>query len=347
MASSGRGIACIWLGLLLLGGGLRAGGETPQAAPADQSAKPLSLALLWHHQSQFAGYYMALEKGFYSREGLAVEIKRGGPNIPPCDELAAGRVDFCVAMLPTAMAARGAGVPLVLLAQVVNRSNFSLVAWKRSPSAPETVISHPTDLAGRRISIWETDQRLYYQAFFNTQGIQPEILPQYYSPSLFMRRGVDACAVMRYNEYHRLVQSGVRAEDIVVFNLWEQGVELPEDGLYTLEATWRDHPERCRALARATLDGWRYAREHEEETLAVVMRYADSEKLPTNRAHMRWMLREILRSIFPEKGDAWTFGQLSPEVYSRAGQLLQRHGSLKEVPAFADFSKTEASHVAP
>jgi NitT/TauT family transport system substrate-binding protein len=330
--------------LLLLAGAVRAGTPLPEPLPAGSSAPavPVSLVLLWQHQAQFAGYYMALEQGFYRREGLDLQIRRGGPDVSPCDELASGRADFCVAMLPTAIEKRGSGVPLVLLAQVVNRSNFALVAWKHPPSAPATTIASPADLANRRISLWGADLRLPYLAFFRTQGIQPELVPQYYAPSLFLHQGVDACAVMRYNEYHRLMQNGVRPDAITVFNLWEHGVVLPEDGLYTTEQAWRDQPGRCRAFARASLDGWRFARANPEQTLDVVMRYIEKDNLPTNRPHMRWMLSEILRSIFPDTGDTWRFGLLTPEAYAKAAELLQYGSALPAVPAFDALVTPEA-----
>jgi NitT/TauT family transport system substrate-binding protein len=317
-------------------------GEAAAAEPA-----PVTLVLQWNHQAQFAGYYMALEKGLYRREGLDVRIRRGGPDVSTCEELGAGRADFCCTMLSTALEKRAAGLPLVLLAQIVSRSNFVLVAWKHPPGEPGATISQPADLAGRRVTVWEADYRTPYLAFFGAAGVQPEILPQYYTLSLFLHRGADACSAMRYNEYHRLMQHGVRPEDVVVFNLWEHGIALPEDGLYTLQKTWIGRPEVCRAFARASLAGWSCAREHPEQALALVMRYVDADNVPTNRPHMRWMLREILRSIFPEQGDSWTFGQLSPPAYARAVDLLVRHGNLQGAPAFGNFVTTEASHVVP
>lgn len=326
------------LGALLLAGiGLRG------AAPAsDVAPKPVSLVLLWQHQAQFAGYYMALEKGIYRNEGLDVEIRRGGPDVSPIDEIVAGRAEFCVAMLPTALEKRSAGNPLLLLAQVVNRSNFALVAWKRSPGAPAMEIASPGDLQGRKVSVWEGDLRLPYRAFFSAQGVQPEILPQYYSLSLFMHRGVDACSVMRYNEYDRLMQNGVRADDIVVFDLWRFGVLLPEDGIYTNEAFWLEHPDQCRAFARASLAGWRYAREHPEEALDAVMRYVEADHLPTNRPHMRWMLKEILRSVFPEEQDPWLFGMLGPAAFQQTASLIARGNPAFVTPDFVSMVIPEA-----
>lgn len=333
--------AVLMLAAILAAPAPAAGPDTP--VPAG----PLTLVLLWHHQSQFAGYYMALEQGLYRNEGLDVEIRRGGPDVSPTDEVGSGRAEFCVAMLPMALEQRSAGLPLLLLAQVVNRSNFALVAWKHPPGAPAREITQPRDLAGRKVSLWEGDLRLPFRAFFSTQNVQPEILPQYYSLSLFMHRGVDACAVMRYNEYDQLMQNGVRAGDLAVFDLWRFGVLLPEDGLYTSEAFWREHPDRCRAFARASLAGWRYAQAHPEETLDIVMRHVEADHLPTNRPHMRWMLREILRSVFPEEQDPWQFGVLAPAAFQQTAASIALGNPAFVAPDFVSMVIPEARHAAP
>lgn len=322
------------------------------AAPAANRASaaeapaphPLTLVLQWHHQSQFAGYYMALEKGFYRDAGLDVTILRGGSDVNPVELLTEGRADFCTATLSAALEMRSNGLPLVLLSQLVNRSNFQLLAWKHPDGSDAAPILEPADLSGRRITIWERDFRSPYLAFLQSWGAQPEILPQYYSLSLFLHRGAAACSAMRYNEYHTLLQNGVAEDELTVFNLWELGVNLPEDGLYGLAQTWRSRPELCRRFVQATLEGWRYARDHREETLDVVMRYIDAEKLPTNRPHMAWMLAEILKSVFPAAGDPWTFGVLSPQAYREASGLLQRQGRIASPPTYQDFVRTEALH---
>lgn len=316
------------------------------AAPDADPAK-VSLVLQWNHQSQFAGYYMALEKGFYRQAGLDVSIRRGGSDVRPGRLLAEGKADFCTAMLPTALEMRQGGLPLVLLAQVINRSNFLLVAWRRPDGPGGATIRQPEDLTGRRVTVWSQDFRTPYLAFFRAWGVKPEILPQYYTLSLFLHHGAAACAAMRYNEYHTLLQSGLLPDELTVFNLWEMGVNMPEDGLYCLAETWRQRPRVCRAFAQASLQGWRYARDHREETLDVVMRYIRQENLPTNRPHMAWMLDEILKSAFPDADDPWTFGVLDRASYRQTAQLLQRQGRIGTPPAFADFVKTEALHVAP
>ena len=305
-----------------------------------QNPEPVTITLHWQHQSQFAGYYMALAKGFYAQEGLDVRIMRGGPDVRVGEMLKSGKTDFASFMLSSAMEERANGLNLVNLAQVVNRSNFLLVAW-RNP-AEGVSIDKLSDLNGRKATIWLEDFRAPYLALFASKGVSPEILPQYYTLSLFLRRGAVACSVMRYNEYHTLHQSGIQDSDLRIFSLHDLGVRLPEDGIYCLDETWKQRPETCRKFVRASLKGWTYARDHEEETLNEVMKYVRKENLPVNRMHMQWMLREILASIFPAKGDDWVFGRLSRHTYEGTCEMLLRHGGLKSAQTFEDFVKEGA-----
>jgi NitT/TauT family transport system substrate-binding protein len=310
--------------------------------------KSASLVLHWDHQAQFAGYYMALDKGFYAAEGLDVTIIRGGPNVRSCELTGSGKATFCTTMLSTALEKRENGIPLVLIAQIVNRSNFEVVAWKKPDGKNGREILKPSDLAGRRITIWEQDFRLPYMAFLDAQDIKPEIIPQYYSLSLFLNHGADACSAMRYNEYHWLLQHGVNPDDLTVFNLCDNGVPLPEDGIYTLDSTYEKDPAMCRAFAKASIAGWVYARQHPDEALEAVMRRVDEASLPTNRAHMQWMLKEMLDSIFPCDSSGWILGKLSPNSYRQVTTMLKRFGAIVSAPDYESFVKQEEkNHVEP
>lgn len=303
---------------------------------------PVTLVLQWQHQAQFAGYYMAQAKGLYEKQGLSVQILRGGPDVRPVELMQAGKADFGCLMLSTALGQRGQGVPLVQLAQVVNRSNFLLVAW-RQPADGGGPVQSLADLDGRKVTVWTDDFRAPYLAMCAARGVRPVILPQYNTFSLFLHRGVAACAAMRYNEYHTLLQSGIAEEDVRVFALANHGANMPEDGVYCLEDNWRRRPQVCRAFARASLEGWRYARDHADETLDVTMQYVEREKLPTNRPHMRWMLKEMLASVFPGPDDRWAAGRLSRPVYQQTVEILTRYAGLRNAPRYENVVKEEAA----
>jgi len=312
---------------------------------AAQPAEPIRLVLHWQHQAQFAGYYMALAKGRYAEAGLDVRIRRGGPDVRPEAMLASGDADFASMMLCTALERMQDGAPLVHLAQIVNRSNFMLTAWREPPEGGP--IREPRDLDGRRVTIWQDAFLAPFQTFFERHGVKPVILPQYNTFSLFLHRGAVAFSAMRYNEYHTLLQSGVSEDEVTVFPLEKYGVRMPEDGIYCLRESWERRPEVCRAFVRASLEGWRYARDHEEETLDTVMGYVTLDQLPTNRTHMRWMLREILASVFPGPDGVWETGRLSREDYEATVDALSRYAGLTRAPDYARFVSAEPADALP
>jgi NitT/TauT family transport system substrate-binding protein len=286
---------------------------------AVSAGQKVTMVLQWEHQSQFAGYYMALEKGFYTDEGLDVNILRGGADVDPFELLEEGDADFCSAMLAPVLMMSQDTNKFCLLAQIINCSTLSLVAWKDATDG--SIISEPSDLDGKKVAIWESF-RAPYKAMFDYYGVTPKILPQYYSFSLFSQRGVDACSAMMYNEYHSLLQLGVGEDEIVVFKFSELGMNFPEDGIYCLKGREKQDPELCSAFVRASMKGWEYSKEHPEETLDIVMKYIKRAKLPTNRPHMKWMLDTVLDTIYPSEDGKWTAGKLSEKSFNESKSIL-------------------------
>lgn len=303
------------------------------AAPAAAADQPVKLMLMWTHQAQFAGYYVASAKGFYRDRGLNVQIIQGGPGLDPMDELSKGNVDFVTSWLPTALRRHQAGLPVVNVAQVVNSSNLLMVSWKSQTGESSK------DLNGHRISLWEGDLRTSYTAWLQAEGVEPAVIyPQYYSVNLFLRKGVDACSAMYYNEYHMLYQAGVDADDQTVFFLKDYGYGFPEDGLYCNYATLRDNREMVAAFRAASLEGWLYAAQHPEEALDITMEYVTAANIATNRSHMKWMLEKILASIIPGPGDNWQLGSLSQADYEKTVLMMRSQGLLSDPPSYQDFT---------
>lgn len=297
----------------------------------DPRIASVTLVVQWTPQSQFAGYYVALSKGIYRQKGLDVRILRGGPQVDSGKLLHDGRATFGTFFLTGAIAARDQGIPLVNISQIVNHSNLMVVAWK------DHNILHVTDLYDRRLSIWEGPFRGAFLGMFLSLGIKPIIVPQNYSVNLFLRRGIDACCAMYYNEYHMIYQAGVDLDQLSIFLLRDHGFDIPEDGIYCLETTLREKPEVCRSFAEASLEGWLYARDHQGEALDIVMEEVQKAHLPTNRMHMKWMLEKILPTIIPSHGENWLPGHLSEEGYRRGLEAMKAQIKLAEAPNLVEF----------
>ncbi len=316
-------LSLAFLSQFLLGAGSPA--EAQETGLARMSFLPQ-----WTPQSQFAGYYMAREKGFYRRHGLELTIRRGGPDWPASKLLAQGEVDFATLFLANGIEKRARGGKLVNIAQIVQRSALMLVARKSRG------IQVPADINGKRVGLWGEEFRLQPRAFFRKYNLQVREVPQAGTLNLFLRGGVDVASAMWYNEYHQLIDAGVNPDELTTFPMADYGMNFPEDGIYCLEETVKQHPERCRAFVAASLEGWRYAFAHPDEALDIVMAYVRAANVPTNRVHQKWML-ERMRDIIQPPGWDHPMGMLTAEAYARVAGVLKDHGLITHIPKFSEF----------
>ena len=288
------------------------------------------LILQWYPQAQFTGYYVALEKGFYRDEGLAMTILPGGPDRPVTDYLDSGQADFGTMFLSTAVQKRAQGVPLVNVGQIGQRSALLLITRKNSG------IKSVDDLNGKKVALWMGDFQLQPRALFRERHLDVTVVPQTSSMTLFLRGGVDAASAMWYNEYHTLLASGLDEDDIQPFFFHDLGYDFPEDGIYCLEKLWLSEPEICRAVVRASLKGWRWAFDHPEEALDMVMKAMDENHVAASRVHQRWMLLRMRDVI---EGGGTKPPLLNPEAYAQVGKTLLDLGFIRRVPVFEQFFK--------
>lgn len=308
---------------------LGCGSLFPMYAEAQEKGlRRVSLLPQWIPQAQFAGYMAALEKGFYRDAGIDLELLQGGPGAPPFEMLAAGKATFCTCWLSSAIQERASGKKIVCLAQIIQRSSLMLVARPH--------IKVPEDLHGKKVGLWAGHFYLQPMMFFRKHGVAVEVIPNYSSEALFLKRGVDAMAAMWYNEYHSILNSGINPDELTVFFLHQSGPNFPEDGLYTIADTYEADPQMCKDFVAASLRGWQWAFEHEEEALDIVLKHANEAHTGSNRPHQRWMLNRMKDLILsPEQTGG--MGKLNPEDYKYVGHTLKEHHLIEEIPAFEDF----------
>jgi NitT/TauT family transport system substrate-binding protein len=293
--------------------------------------KTISFIPQWGPQAQFAGYYVAYEQGIYKKHGLDVRIIQGGAHKPSSETLEKGDADIASIWLSTAMQKRSHKVKLVNVGQIVQRSSLMLIAKKSRG------IKKPEDLNGKKVGLWGAEFRIQPEAFFKKHKISVTVLPQSYSVNLFLRDGVDAASAMWYNEYHTILNAGMNPDELTTFFYSDYGLNFPEDGLYAMEDTLKKDPEAICAFVKASLEGWKYAFDHPDDAVSIILKYMVAANVPANRVHQKWMLSRMKDIIYPSDRDGALPGVLRKEEYDRVGRELKEAGIIRDVPDINSF----------
>jgi NitT/TauT family transport system substrate-binding protein len=273
---------------------LAAGASMALASTAGFAADKLTLQLKWVTQAQFAGYYVAKDKGFYDEVDLDVEIKPGGPDIAPPQVIAGGGADVIIDWMPSALASREKGVPLVNIAQPFKRSGMMLTCRK------ETGITSPQDFKGKTLGVWFFGNEYPFLSWMSQLGIStdggPEgvtVLKQGFNVDPLIQKQADCVSTMTYNEYWQVIDAGFSPEDLVVFNYTDQGVATLEDGLYVLEDSLKDEAmvDKLARFVKASMKGWAFARENPDEAAEIILEN-DASGAQTEK-HQKRMMGEI------------------------------------------------------
>ncbi len=295
-------------------------------ATAAQAADTLTLQLKWVTQAQFAGYYVAKAKGFYDAEGLDVTIKAGGPDVNPSQVIAGGGADVVVDWMPSALATREKGVPLVNIAQVFQKSGLMLTCRKDSG------IKTPADFKDKTLGVWFGGNEYPFLNWMNKLGLKTDgspggvkVLKQGFNVDPILQKQADCISTMTYNEYWQIIESGqLKADDLITFKYEDEGVATLEDGLYTLEATLKD-PAKVEKLAKfvkASMKGWEYAAAHQDEAVKIVL--DNDETGAQTEAHQKTMMQEIAKLIGSNPNGT---GYLDEAAYNNTVKTLMSGGS--------------------
>ncbi|WP_457298161.1 ABC transporter substrate-binding protein [Phyllobacterium sp. P5_D12] len=258
------------------------------------AADKLVLQLKWVTQGQFAGYYVAKDKGFYEEAGLDVEIKPGGPDVAPPQVIAGGGADVVVDWMPSALATREKGLPLVNIAQPFKRSGMMLTCRK------ETGITKPEDFKGKTLGVWFGGNEYPFLSWMNHLGLKTDggpdgvtVLKQGFNVDPLIQKQADCISTMTYNEYWQVIDAGIPADQLVTFKYEDEKVATLEDGLYVLQRSL-DDPKMVEKLAKfvkASMKGWDYARANPDEAATIVLDN-DASGAQTEK-HQKRMVAEI------------------------------------------------------
>ncbi len=296
---------------------------TVQAMAADK----LTLQLKWVAQAQFAGYFVAKDKGFYDEEGLDVTIKPGGPDIAPEQVIAGGGADVIVDWMGGALVAREKGVPLVNIAQPFEKAGMEMVCPTDGPVKSES------DFKGHTLGVWFYGNEYPFFAWMNKLGLSTDggpdgvtVLKQSFDVQPLIQKQADCISVMTYNEYWQLIDAGYKPEDLIVFNYSDMGNDLLEDGLYAMEDKLADPAFKANMVkfVRASMKGWKYALENPDEAAGIVMDNGGQDE-----NHQKRMMGEVAKLI----GDG--SGVLKEDVYERTAKALLDQKIIEKEPSGA------------
>ena len=290
---------------------------------AANAADDVTLQLKWVTQAQFAGYYVALENGFYADEDLNVTVLPGGPDIAPTQVIAGGGADVVVEWMPAALAAREKGLPLVNIAQPFASSGMMLTCWN------DVGITGPDKLADRTLGVWFFGNEYPFLSWMSQLGISTdgkgasgvEVLKQGFNVDPLLQRQADCISTMTYNEYWQVIDSGVGADELITFKYEDQGVATLEDGLYVLEDNLSDPAfvGKMERFVRASMKGWKWAEANPEDAAMIVLEY-DETGAQTEKHQVR-MMGEIAKLT------AGSSGALDADAYARTVATLLAGGS--------------------
>lgn len=293
----------------------------------------------WTPQAQFAGYYMALEKGFFKEEGVDVTIRHLKANTKktPCDMLEDGDCNVVCISLMKALLERDNGRPLINILQT--SQNASLLCVSPDP------LKNLHSLNGKKLGTWKTGYREIADMALYDSKTQVQWVPFLYGVNLFVAKAVDATLCCSYNEYVQLVMARGSIPSNHIISFAQIGYNYPEDGVYVTEDFYNRHRPEIVAFVRACKKGWQYCRAHPDEAIEVVMRYTKANNIVTNRFHQRMMLAEILR-LQQDPSSAWaykpgisTFAPVSPSTFKKALENLRKIGRIKGEIKYEDMIK--------
>jgi NitT/TauT family transport system substrate-binding protein len=295
------------------------------------------LQLQWVTQAQFAGYYVALDQGYYDEEGLDVTILAGGPDIAPPQVLAGGGADVMLNWMPSALAARENGLPVVNIAQPFKSSGLMLTCWK------DTGITGPQDFRGRTIGVWFFGNEYPFLSWMSQEGIPTEggedgvtVLKQGFNVDPLLQRQADCISTMTYNEYNQVLEAGVSPDELITFKYEDMGVATLEDGMYVLESNLEDpaFADKMVRFVRASMMGWKWAEENPLEAAMIVLDY--DETGAQTEGHQIAMMEEIAKLT------AGSNGALDPADFQRTVDTLLAGGSDPVITAVPEGAWTHA-----
>jgi len=324
-----------------------ASSTAPSASEAaGGEAASVQLQLQWAPQAQFAGYFAAVEQGYYADENLDVEILDGGPDVVPQQVGSApDGPEFTISWVPKVLEARASGSDLVNIAQIFQRSGTLSVAWADSG------ISGPSDFAGKRVGVWDFGNEFEVTAAASAEGLEEgtdyEKVIQPFDMTLLLTDQIDVAEAMIYNEYAQVLEAEnpdtgdlYQPEDLTVIDYNDVGTAMLQDALFA-RASWladEGNEDITERFLRASFRGWIYCRDNPEDCIE----YTIAAGSTLGAGHQAWMMNEINPLIWPSPDG---IGILDADLWQQTVDISLESGIITEEPS-DDAFRTDLAEAA-
>ena len=267
-------------------------------------------------QAQFAGYYVALEQGFYAEEGLDVTIAHPYTTTSAVDNIREGVCQATILPLSLAMRTIDGGLPLVNILQTSRNSATVIISrWG----------DDPLTLRGAKVAAFRAGFGQLARSFAEMENLDYEWIMAASVKNIFIAGAVDATLARSYDEYYQLLQTRIIQPDTGIYRFEDHQYNVQQEGVYVTRAYYETHRAQAEAFARASRRGWEWADEHPEETLELVMRYVKEYRIHTNATLQELMLKEVIRLQHDHDSGEKEF-RLRPDMVDKANEMLQKAG---------------------
>lgn len=273
----------------------------------------------WTAQAQFAGYYVAKEKGFYKEVGLDVDIVHPSVTQTAIARIRRNESQATTLQLAQAMEIIDDGIPLVNILQT-SMNNAMVIVSRRG--------MNPLDQKGAKVGIWNAGFGQVAISMSIKENLEYKWIPFATNVNLFISGAIDATLAMSYNEYYQLLQTGIELTEDNVYRFCDHGYNIQEDGVYMTRDYYNKHKDQARRFAEASRKGWEWAAEHKDETLDIVMDYVQKEHISTNRILQKLMLEEVLRLLVDRESKQMEF-RLRPDMVESANNMMLENAMLE------------------
>jgi NitT/TauT family transport system substrate-binding protein len=308
------------------------------SSSASAALTPVKFQLKWVAQTQFAGYYAALDQNYYKDAGLDVTLLLGGPNINEVQIVATGGADMGTTWLPSMLQSREGGTDLVSIAQLFQRSGTRMASFKPAN------ITTPKDMGGKKIGSWLGGNEPELFAGLTKVGLDPtkeNVIKQNFDMSGLLKGDLDVAQAMIYNEYAQVLEAKNPATgqlyqptdlNVVDFNDPSVGTAMLQDQIFASDKWLKTgtNADTATKFLTATYKGWIYCRDNPDKCVQIVL--AKGSQL--GASHQAWQMNEINALIWPSPNG---IGTSDKALWDQTVQIATTYKVLKAAPADGAF----------